>query len=251
VYARVLLPPGEQPDTLKIIVNSLDASKRFVSWGIEGTDSFGQNSRNEELAQGAAFKSAVPVVWIDGKPQTRKEPWDNFRVIQLERNGGLLQLEIGIATRGDNIFLVAQEQFRGKILAGSREDIDVRAAQSRYAYPGFPGYTMLWTGILTPLGRWMNEWGITPNGRYSKVKWFPGPNPYGENGAVVLFSSPVGGAGRLMMGVDGEILFFHFRAIDPKVNSQLALSPMTWVNVLEIRAPQKRGQNRQAARITV
>ena len=246
-YAELTLPKGVA--AIDVTVSVSDKRPRFVSYGTEGKSSHEQNAFTQELRRREPFRVSVPVRWDKGLPGTRWEPGDNFRVINLDRNGRLLQTEIGIATRGPRVFVTIQTQFRGTILSGKEGSITVVPSQPQFAYPGFSGYAEQWSGIMPHLKWGVDRWKLRVNGRSSKMAWDPGPNPYGAAGAVVLYFSPVGGAGRLLRSND-EVLFVRLTAIK-EVNDGIALSPMTWVRVLEIDDSNVPGGHRQAKRVTL
>lgn len=264
-YAEIVVPSGTT--SFPIVVTPLSANRRFASWGIQGRSSEEQNSKTVEITMKNPFGGfpPVPVRWKDGMPQTREEPRDNFRILQLNKNGGVDQVEIGVATRGQRVFVTAQLQFRGLILPSRNGDTPTIAPTlEHFSYPGFIGYNEQWPGILPHIQQWTTTWDIKPEGRYPKVKWNPGPNPFGEEGAAALFSSPVGGTTQLLTakGVeqflnDGEppqdkdILFLHFTGLEPQVNYQLGVEPMSWVRVGEIKPPRPGARHRQATHVSL
>ena len=265
-YAEIVVPSGTT--SLPIVVTPTNANKRFASFGLQGGSSLEQNSMTAEVIGGKPFIGfpEVPIQWSGKTPKTRVEPRDNFRIIQVNRNGGMDQVEIGVATRGPRVFLTVQLQFRGLVLPSRNGDAPtIVPALEHFPYPGFVGYNDQWPGVLPNIQQWVAEWGIKPEGRYPRVKWNPGQNPFafGEEGAAVLFFSPVGGTGRLLTakGVErflasgellqDEVLFLHFSGIEPGVNDQLGVEPMTWVRVGKINPPRQGGDLRQATHVTI
>jgi hypothetical protein len=262
-YCEILVPQGAE--FLSIVVTPMGAHRRFASWGLQGGSSEEQNSETVEVGE-KPFGDfpKVPIQWTGKTPKTRLEPRDNFRVIQLNRNGGLDQVEVGVATRGAKVFLAVQLQFRGLILPSKNGDTPtIVPALEQFSYPEFAGYNEQWPGILPHIQQWATKWSIEPKGRYPRIKWNPGPNPFGSEGAAVFFSSPVGGTGRLLTakGVEyllasgkllqDEVLFLHFSGIEPGVNDQLGVEPMTWVRVKEVRMPRAGATLQQATRVAI
>lgn len=260
---RIMVPPGTR--SLPIVVTPTGSHKRFVSWGTQGRSSEEQNSVTVEVVEGKPFRDfpEVPIQWSGKTPKTRQEPNDNFRIVQVNRNGGLDQIEIGVATRGEETFLTAQLQFRGIMLPSRNGDTPtIVPTLGHFSYPGFIGYNKQWPGILPHIRRWTTEWGIKPEGRDPNVKWNPGQNPFGDEGAAVLFFSPVGGTGRLLTAkgvthllssgalLPDEVLFLHFTGIEP-VNDQLGVEPMSWVRVKEVKAPREGATLRQATHVAI
>ena len=121
-YCEIAVPQGTR--SLPVVVTPQNANKRFASYGIQGGSSREQNSKTVEVTTKKPFGDfpPIPVHWNGTIPQTREEPRDNFRVVQINRNGGLDQMEIGIATRGPQVFLIVQLQFRGIILPSRNGD---------------------------------------------------------------------------------------------------------------------------------
>lgn len=262
-YAEIMVPSGTT--SFPIVVTPLDSHRRFASFGLQGRSSQEQNSVTIEV-NGKGFRGfpPVPIEWSGKIPKTRLEPRDNFRIILVKKNGAVDQVEIGCATRGQRVFLTSQLQFRGIILPSKNGDTPMIAPTlEHFSYPGFAGYNEQWPGILPHLQRWTTEWEVKPEGRSPKVKWDPGHNPFGEEGAAVLYFSPVGGTGQLLTakGVEqclasgqipqGQVLFLHLTGLDPQVNEQIGVEPMTWVRVGEIKPPRVGAQHRQATHVTL
>jgi hypothetical protein len=260
-YAEIEVPDGTT--SIPIVVAPTTSNKRFVSFGLEGTSSENQNTQTTELTTSKSFTvPPVPVQWTGRIPRTRQEPKDNFRIVQINRNGGLDQVEIGIATRGHRFFLTAQLQFRGLVVPNGSAPT-IAPSQEQFSYPGFAGYDNQWPGVLPNIQRWMTTWEVKPEGRRPNMYWNPGQNPFGEQGAAVLFFSPVGGTGRLLTAkgvahflsagelLTAEVLFLHFTGINPGVNDQLGVEPMTWVKVEEIKPPRQGGGLKQATRVAI
>ncbi|MBI4138401.1 MAG: hypothetical protein HY482_02320 [Candidatus Wildermuthbacteria bacterium] len=263
VFAELL---AHHPDSVDVVVAPTATSKlpQVVFWGKSGKSSEQQNSEHRPLTPGNPFLFQVPVTWQNnGFPFTREEPVDNFRVVAFGRSGLMTQTEIGIATRGKKFFVVAQRQWQG--WASQTPEGLAFTPTARFAYPGCAGYEKLWGGVAKHLPEVFKDQGIVvpATAPRSTGRWNPGPNPYGDQGAAILYFSPIAGVGHALTthGVTkylatgkvekNEILFIHFKALERQEgNPRISLAPMTWVRATQIGTPRKPGEFRPVLKIS-
>lgn len=221
----------------------------IVCWGKEGSISEDQNRFSALLKPGEPFRFEVPVQWNSGKPSTRQEPKDNFRILLLSKDGHVRQVELGVLTRGKEFFLTMQLQWQGWITKSA----GFIASGAQFNYPGHPEYQNLWPGVVPWL---LKNYAYLYNAQDNRPQtplWIPRPTPperAGHERGVVLYYSPIAGTGRVLsaQGVakvlrkealdEKDVWFLHFSKITG-VQHPIGVSPLTWVyaKVGEKRVP--------------
>lgn len=244
-YSEILLG-DRKPDSIQLRVSPapVPGKVHIVFWGNLGESSADQNRYHEILKAGTTHLFTVPVKWDRGRPRTRFEPCDNFRLITLEvATGHFEQRELGVFTRGSRIFGGVQDQWSGGMQEVGGHIVYV-TSKAHYAYPGAPPYSTLWNGVVPTLEQYARDLGVNLSATHVSPKWNPGPPPPQDQNfperLAVLYFSPVAGHGRFIREEavirfceDGElpnedgIVFCHYSKLP---NPPIGVAPMGWVH---------------------
>jgi len=187
----------DQPGSIKLLVVLPQLDPELVHIVFSGVSKEAQNTRQQVLSPTQPFENPVPIYYWeeDGTPNVRQEPFDNFRVLVLNRKTGRFTLlEVGLVWRKSIMGFLRTTQilYEGCLTSfGTRGSVSVVPADLKSARPGLHFLTQ-WSEIDAALPRIIKDQNITVSKDVQPAIWDPGVPPVKQDGTdlfVPIFNS--------------------------------------------------------------